>query len=628
MEILAPAGSKEAFIAGINAGANSIYLGLQDFNARKNANNFNFYDLEVLTDYAHSKNIKVYVTLNILIKHQEVNDVVKILTKITPLGVDAVIVQDLGLARIIHDYFPQLRLHASTQLACHNTSGVKVLSDLGFKRIVLARELTFSEVKSIGKVARSKNIEVEIFVHGALCFSVSGMCWFSSLIGGFSGNRGLCTQPCRRKWSATNTEKGYLFSPKDLELVDYLEKIKKTGVTSLKIEGRMRSSEYVFNAVSQYKNGVLEQDYARLKSSCVFSGRDDKLFEPDQAQCMGVKISEFPDFSGAKLGDRLRIVNTETDRAFVFKYKGDIPEVEGFTKGNPVYLTGSFAFDEALLTKKVNEIYRIHTKRNIASLPFINSYTSLIARVWDRELKSLSRNETIWFKIDDPKWLDILQSLSLNSMNIIFSVNQGNLWHIPSNVIVELPPFILERELNDYKKIDAATFILNNISHFDLVPAVSEKIAGTFLYTWNAYSARGLRDLGVIKFFTSWEDDILNIKRLKFTRIVNLFGKPVITRSRMLTKDQDYGTVVSDKGDITLEQRLEGSLSILIPKNPIMIFNAKPKLKELGVNDFCLDLSFIKPNQDFLSKLLENYEMNKNFDDIPLQRFNFKRGVK
>ena len=606
MEILAPAGSKEAFLAAIKAGADSIYVGLKDFNARKNANNLNFYDLEVLTDYAHSKNVKVYVVLNILIKHEEINDAAKMIAQINQIGVDALIVQDLGLARIIHDYFPNLRLHASTQLACHNSAGAKVLADLGFKRVVLARELTFSEIKSI---TRNKEIEYEIFVHGALCFSLSGMCLFSSFIGGFSGNRGLCTQPCRRLWNSTKQAKGYLFSPKDLELFDYLEKIKKdTGVCSLKIEGRMRSSEYVFNAVSEYKNGVKVKDFAREKSACLFSGRDEKLFEPQKAQCLGVKITDFSK-SKLKLGDRIRVVDPKNDQNLIVKFNGEVPKGE-------IYLTGSNDFDEKALTKELNEIYAKHEPK-IYNLNFSNQYTSLIARVWDNKP---AEETTLWFKINDPDWIPLL-----NSKNIIFSVNQTNLWYIPEDVVVELPPFIAEREINDYKNIMAEKFVLNNISHFDIVPETAEKISGPFLYAWNGYSAKALKDLGVSKFFVSWEDDILNIRKLKFPLIVNLFGKPVLTRSRMLTKEHDYGTIMSDKKDIELEQLMEGSLSLLVTKKPVMIFNAKEKLKAAGVNDFCLDLSFIEPNEKFLANLMQAYQKNENFIDSV--KFNFKQGV-
>lgn len=614
MEILAPAGSKESFIAAIKAGADAVYAGLEDFNARINASNLNLYDLEVLTGYAHSKNVKVYLVLNILIKHEEINDAVQMLARISGIGVDAVIVQDLGLARIIKDYYPDLRLHASTQLACHNSSGAKVLAGLGFKRVVLARELTLSEIKLITRA--DKTIEYEIFVHGALCFSISGMCLLSSLLGGFSGNRGRCTQPCRRLWHGEKAA-GYLFSPKDLELLGHLRKIRETGVHSLKIEGRMRSSEYVCRAVSQYKTGRKTEDFARQKSSCLFSGRDDRLFEPRKAQCLGVRIGEFPDFK-AEAGDRLRIVNPKTDHNFVFKYSGEMPEVEGFEKGDPVYLTGSKDFDEKALAKELDAVYETHQSSYVACTVLSNQYTSLVSGMWPRQER---QKERLWFKINNVAWLELL-----NSENIIFAVDQSNLWNVPGNVTVELPPFIAERETNSYRNIGAKGYVLNNIAHFDLVPEDAVKIAGPFLYTWNAYAARALTDLGASRFFTSWEDDTLNIRRLRFPLIVNLFGKPVITRSRMLTKEHDYGTVVSDKKDIELEQVMEGNLSILVSKVPVMLFNAKEKLTSLGINEFCLDLSYIKPSKQFLEELLAAYANNRNFDVST--KFNFKRGVR
>jgi len=232
MELLAPAGTKESFIAAINAGADAIYVGSKKFNARINADNLNFYDLEVLIDYAHSRNVKVFIVFNTLIKHEEINDAVNTLATLDRLHPDGIIVQDLGIARIISQYFPNLNLHASTQLAVHNSLGVDVLADMGFKRVVLARELTFAEIKAI---SNHPKIELEIFAHGALCFCISGMCFFSSVIGGYSGNRGLCTQPCRRIWHTQDT-KGYLFSPKDSELAEHLDKLKTTSVKSLKIE--------------------------------------------------------------------------------------------------------------------------------------------------------------------------------------------------------------------------------------------------------------------------------------------------------------------------------------------------------------------------------------------------------
>jgi putative protease len=344
MEILSPAGSKESFVAAIKAGADSVYVGIKNFNARKNANNLNFYDLEVLTNYAHENNVKVYITFNTLIKHEEINDAVSAIDAFSRLKVDALIVQDLGIARIIKEYYPNINLHASTQLAVHNSLGVDALAAMDFKRVVLARELTFAELKTI---KNHSSLELEIFAHGALCFCVSGMCLFSSVIGGYSGNRGLCTQPCRRIWQAKD-KSGYLFSPRDLELAEYINKLKNIGISSIKIEGRMRSSEYVYRTTKAYRmlvdakdnefydvlkdaKKLLSEDYAREKSTCLFSGRDESLFEINKSQCLGKNIGNIvfveEDKFGiltnenVRLGDRLRISNANMDKTFVLKLK-------------------------------------------------------------------------------------------------------------------------------------------------------------------------------------------------------------------------------------------------------------------------------------------------------------------
>lgn len=614
MEILAPAGSKESFVAAVEAGADSVYVGLDDFNARKSAPNLDLRDLAVLTEYAHSKKVKVYLVLNILIKHEEISDAVNMLAQAVRAGVDAVIVQDLGLARIIKDFFPGLRLHASTQLACHNSAGAGVLAELGFDRVVLARELTFAEIKLI--TAANKNIEYEIFAHGALCFCVSGMCLFSSFLTGLSGNRGRCSQPCRRIWHGKKAS-GYLFSPKDLELIDHLGKLRGTGVTSIKIEGRMRSSEYVHRAVSQYKTGKKGEDLGRRKTACLFSGRDENLFEPEKEQCLGIKIGEFPHFR-AKTGDRVRVVDPRTDRSCIFKYGVEKPDLKGFKKGDPVYLSGSKDFDGDAISKKLAAIYAAHRKRAAGPAAADNRYTSLISRGWPRPER---KKEKLWFRIDDAGWTRLLPA-----GNVVFAVNPDNMLRVPAGAAVELPPFIAERDLPGYRNIRAAAYVLNNVAHFDLVPRGAVKIAGQFLYAWNAYTARALKDLGVSRFFTSWEDDVHNIQRLKFPLVATLFGRPVLTRSRMLTKEHDYGTVVSGNKGPELEQVMEGGLSLLVSRAPVMLFNAKNKLRSAGVNDFCIDLSRFRPDKRLLEDLLAAYSSGRNLD--PSHGFNFWKGVK
>lgn len=248
-ELLAPAGSLESFFAAMEKGADAVYAGLQDFSARARARNFSLKQMERMLAYAHAHDRKIYITLNTLVKEKELPQLVDTLAALAGMRVDGVILQDLAVARLIRNHFPSIPLHASTQMTIHNTPGVKMLEKLGFQRAVLARELAVDEIAGI---ASSTPVEIECFVHGALCFSISGQCFFSSLLGGHSGNRGRCAQPCRRLYSHRGKE-GHYFSTSDLSAIDLLPELISAGVKSLKIEGRMKSAEYVANVVEAYR---------------------------------------------------------------------------------------------------------------------------------------------------------------------------------------------------------------------------------------------------------------------------------------------------------------------------------------------------------------------------------------
>lgn len=249
-ELLAPAGSLESFFAAIEKGADAVYAGLQDFSARARARNFTLKQMERMLAYAHAHDRRIYITLNTLVKEKELPQLVETLAALAGMRVDGVILQDLAVARLIRNHFPSIPLHASTQLTIHNTPGVKMLEQLGFQRAVLARELAVDEIAAI---AAATAVEIECFVHGALCFSISGQCFFSSLLGGHSGNRGRCAQPCRRLYNHRGKE-GHYFSTSDLSAIDLLPDLIKAGVKSLKIEGRMKSAEYVASVVEAYRS--------------------------------------------------------------------------------------------------------------------------------------------------------------------------------------------------------------------------------------------------------------------------------------------------------------------------------------------------------------------------------------
>ena len=260
MELLAPAGSYEAFIASINAGADAIYLGGKLFSARAYSSNFTNQEIKELIKYAHIRDVKVYIALNTLIFEDEFFDAVEFARFLYENDVDGLIIQDLGLAYYLHKTMPDLVLHASTQLNCHNIAQAKGLMELGFKRIVLAREVSLKEAEEIKKLG----VEIELFVHGALCISYSGNCLMSSFIGGRSGNRGKCAQPCRHHVELVDgkdSSKEYSLSTKDLMTLDRINEYKKIGVDSLKIEGRMKREEYVYQVVSSYRKAIDEIDF-------------------------------------------------------------------------------------------------------------------------------------------------------------------------------------------------------------------------------------------------------------------------------------------------------------------------------------------------------------------------------
>ncbi len=253
-EILAPVGNKGMLLAAVRSGADAVYLGAENFNARRNAENFSEAELRESIRYCHINNVLVYLTLNTIVRDDELDSACETAEKAYKAGIDAVIVADLGLAARLHKTFPDLPLHASTQMTVHSVSALPTLSKMGFARVVISREMDRESIKEFTAKARSLGIETEVFVHGALCMSVSGQCLLSSVIGGRSGNRGLCAGPCRLPFSIGKNE--YVLSLKDLSLLGFVKELKEMGVASFKIEGRMKRPEYVAAAVTAFKAAI------------------------------------------------------------------------------------------------------------------------------------------------------------------------------------------------------------------------------------------------------------------------------------------------------------------------------------------------------------------------------------
>lgn len=292
LEILAPAGSKESLISAVRCGANAVYLGTKNFNARRNADNFDFDELMESVKYCHQRNVKVYVTMNTLVTDDEMKGAYDTVKSAMECGVDGFIVQDLGLAKMMHKCFPDARLHASTQCSVNTPDGFKRLEELGFCRAVIPREMTANEIREI---RNATDIELEMFVHGALCMSVSGQCYMSAMLGSRSGNRGLCAQPCRLSFSADNSGSCDL-SLKDLSLISKIKDIEDLGVISLKIEGRMKRPEYVAGAVTACRkaiDGIYSQDDENvLRSVFSRSGFTDGYFTGKRLDMFGTRQKE------------------------------------------------------------------------------------------------------------------------------------------------------------------------------------------------------------------------------------------------------------------------------------------------------------------------------------------------
>lgn len=374
-ELLAPVGSMEHLKIAINAGASSVYLSGKKYGARKFAKNFTLNEIKEAVKIAHLHNVKVYITVNTLIKEDELQDVMNYLSNLYSIGIDAVLVQDLGLIELINKYLPKLKVHASTQITAENQLKLNYLEKKGIKRVVLPREMRKDEIKNL-----KTNMELEIFVHGALCYSYSGQCLMSSFKGGRSGNRGTCAQPCRQKYklSCLNTEDYYL-SPKDLSLYNYLKEIAELNINCIKIEGRMRNKEYLAIIVSNYRKALNKlKSNKTTKSeeiSLVFNrGLNDGQFNYSSSRSIlpghiGLKLGNVYNSENnqiaIKLDDNLKTIPKKGDGLLLIKGKNDygleisqnpiLTTLNHYKKGKNKEIKDINRKDRILIIKKVKQ---------------------------------------------------------------------------------------------------------------------------------------------------------------------------------------------------------------------------------------------------------------------------------
>jgi putative protease len=652
VELLAPAGSPEALAAAVGEGADGVYLGLKSFNARMRSANFAYSQFEGALRTLHRMGRKVYVTVNTVFEQREADRMYQLLKYLAGLGPDGIIVQDFGILRMARDHFPSLKLHASTQMNIASARGGNALSKYGVSRVVLARELSLAEIRDIRE---KTNLELEVFVHGALCVSASGLCLFSSFLGGKSANRGMCTQACRRMYRDGEGQ-GYYFSPSDLQLLERVPDLIAAGVNSFKIEGRMKSAEYVGTVVAAYRRvldglgahpekviaeglAILGHDFARTKTNFYFDGTSTKAGEDaaeggrtiswlkaDQDGGTGIPLGTILKTRGSgedrqgllsggapAVGDSIRLHRADdserrSQRVHFVEDEGknrwvSIPE--GFDTGDSVYL---------IQTKGMSKRYPPVIPKNLEGF----------RRLPGREkapvitLPALKKNETrafpegIYGAVSEIEALYILQAVRPVRVLLAYSRRTADyllgqkpsLPFSPGEVILTLDPYfpqarekVLEEELPLLIEQGYCQFVVNNPGHFSYFRGkTASLIAGPYLYAFNRWALSFVASLGTNFMVSPLENNRQNLERTveagrRSGVFITLFAYPALFRIRANLGEWYHFSKFQDHREESFRLINNNDGSLVIPEKPFYIGDKMPFLKTAGFSRFILDFS-------------------------------------
>ncbi len=581
VEILSPAGDFETLVFAINAGADAIYLGGNIFNARANATNFSDDEIVEAVKYAHLRNVKIYVTVNIIVFQNETDDFINYCDFLYKNKVDGLILQDVGLAYYLKQRYNNIEIHISTQVNTHNLETVKQFKELGFDRVVLARELDFEQIALLSSI---EGVDTEVFVHGALCISHSGQCLMSYLNGGRSGNRGSCAQICRlpmklyRNNEHYRTSGKYLLSPKDVNNSELIPKYLECGVSSLKIEGRMKSKEYVYKTTSNYRDLVdgievnntndLQKLYSRGFTNGYVNGYDaSKLIGTKRPNHQGVKIGTVSFVGNAHLevkltddvaqGDGLRIISQHDHHLKTVKLykdgllvnsgsKGDVIEFEftnkGIRIGDPVLKTKDILLEKSINTECSNNPKRIpiditlviHNNQDISATSKVLDKLVLTNFSYKPEMATNRATTTE----DITKTLSKLGNTPFIVDNIEINMND-NLF-IPLSILKQLKNKIVE---------DASLEILN---------VYDDRKINEYMYTNKLEHSRVDNELLFIDYGlnATYDNDVYNINSKNKLLIENINLNPQVYDAKQLYTE-DYGTIyLNNDKDITSGYRM------------------------------------------------------------------------
>jgi len=669
IEILAPAGSYENLKTAVLSGADSVYFGLSDFNARRNAENFStFEQIKEAVDFCHLRGKKAHVTLNTLIYDNEVDLLIKQIETINKVGFDAIIVQDFGCINILKE-ISKVPLHASTQLSVHNVSDAKKLKQMGFERVVLSREMSLKEIK---RIIDKVDIEVEIFIHGALCMSVSGQCYFSSALGNRSGNRGLCAGVCRLPFYVEDKDR-YNLSLKDVCYIDYIEEFAKLGISSLKIEGRMKNSAYVKTIVSEVRKKVEKDEYNKKLLEDVFSrsgftdgyltGKRNGMFgvrsEEDKAYTRKiseeiskevmeenkVKVDIRYDFT---LGKKAYVEFTDSEHNKVDVYSDIVQEAKNkpllkdnieknlLKLGSTIYeaesITGNADDNIFVPISKINEMRRTASEKldklRLDKFPVyqINDFNRL------RLKKRLKGNKNIAVLNDISMISDTVLDFFDEVFFPLFDIN-----NLDENIInkyskklgVEIPRVYFDDE-NNIKKflsLSKSRGIVKGLAHtigkidmldkegFDVYTGFGTNVVNSYSIDILEKSIKRLENITL-----SFENTINRINKINAETELSVivYGYlPLMTSRNCPVKEEigcekcKGGKSLTDRMGKKFKVKCNGQTSELYNTYPLCIFD---KLNNLN-NDINRVFLFNNENKNDIENVIKSYKENKKIDD-------------
>ncbi len=674
-EVLAPVGNEEMLVSAVRAGADAVYLGAKDFNARRNADNFDMATLKKAIDYCHIRSVKVYLTLNILISDNEIENAYNLAKEAYLLGIDGIIIADLGLIRLLHSSIPDLPLHASTQMTVYDKESLKALKELGIKRVVAAREMSKKELSALCEEGKKLGIEIEVFVHGALCMCLSGQCLMSAVLGGRSGNRGLCAGPCRLPFKDDFGFENVL-SLKDLSLLDYVNELKEMGVASLKIEGRMKRSEYVAAATNAFRTALdghtPDQIKKCLESVFSRSGFTDGYYTEKLGQNMfGVRTKDdtalskeaYPVLHSLVRHERqsvrvkitARVIENEpvlltlSDGENEVSVTGDIPEKainRPLTKeilkeqleklGSTPYFTQECAITLGEgLTVKISSLNAIR-RQAVLLLDEKRSKVQRSARDYITNLPSKVKKTTpkFWVRVEKAELLP--QSLK-GVGAVILPIENVESLNLSEDIlkIAELPKANLSGEtlkklLSRAKELGFSRALVQNTAQINAVKEAGlDSVAGMGLNIYSSYSCLTAEEMGFCEIVLSIEmtNSMINSANSTIPTVFFAYGRLplMVTKNCPVSfsgcKNCNKDRKITDRKGVSFPVRCRFSYSEIYGDRPVWLGD-----KLSGVNADAALLYFTDESKERTERVLNMYRKGMG-SDTSFTRGMFIRGV-